>query len=98
MRRSKLTINWQLPIGLMKFLTPIFLFGGLGLMVCSLIAIFITSGMLTLTIIRLWRISKGPLLPLGPMLIALGVEIVLLVIAATMVFIGSQWAWWGMRH
>jgi hypothetical protein len=82
----------------MKFLTPIFLFGGLGLMVCSLIAICITSGMLTITIIRLWPISKGPLLPLEPMLIALGMEIVLLVIAAAMVFIGSQWAWWGMRH
>ena len=63
------------------------------LAICSLIAISITSGILAISII----INKKVWLPLGLMLIALSVEIVLLVIAAAMVFIGSQWAWWGLR-
>ena len=93
MRLPKIATNWQLPISLMKFLTPIFWFGGIGLAVCCLIAISITSGILAISII----INKKVWLPLGPMFIALGMEIALLVIAATMVFIGSQWAWWGLR-
>jgi phage-related holin len=96
MRWPKIASNWQLSIGLMKSLTPIFLFGGVGLAVCCLIAISITSGILAITIIMLLNIKKV-WLPLEPMLIALGVEIVLLVIAGVMMFIGSQWAWWGLR-
>ncbi len=93
MRWPKIASNWQLSIGLMKSLTPIFLFGGVGLAVCCLITISITSGILAISII----INKKVWLPLVPMLIALGVEIVLLVIAGVMMFIGSQWAWWGLR-
>ena len=93
MRWPKIAPHWQLSIGLMKSLTPIFLFGGVGLAVCCLIAISITSGLLAISIIT----NKKVWLPLVPMLIALGVEIVLLVIAGVMMFIGSQWAWWGLR-
>ncbi len=91
MRRSKLTINWQLPIGLMKFLTPIFMFGGIGLTIGSLIGISITSTTLAITIIMILHRKAGLLWI--PMFKALAMEIVLLVIAAVMVLIGNQWAW-----
>jgi hypothetical protein len=95
MRWPKIAPNWQLPIGLMKSLTPIFLFGGIGLAVGSLIAISITSSILAISIMQLWRL-KGPLLPLGPTFIALGVEVLILVISIAMYWFASLWAggWW----
>jgi hypothetical protein len=93
MWRSKLTINWQLPIGLKKFLAPIFAYGGIGLVVLSLVAISITSGAIAIEIIIGSLTGKGWSPMIGTMAKALGVEIVILVIAAVMVPFGVAWVW-----
>ena len=58
----------------------------LGLIIGSLIAISITSGMLAIAIMRSWL----PWLPLVPTFIALGVEVLILVISIVI------W-WWTFR-
>ena len=68
---------------------------GLGLIVGSLIAISITSGMLAITIIMLLKgVIRGPLLPLEPTFIALGVEGLILVIGIVMWWYFGSWSWW----
>ena len=63
-------------------------------MISSLIAISITSGMLAITIIML--LNKQTWLPLEPTFIALGVEVLILVISLAMYWVASVWAggWW----
>ncbi len=62
-----------------------------GLVVGSLIAISITSGMLAITIILL--LNKKAWLPLIPMFIALGAEGLILVVSVVMawLFSGAPW-------
>ena len=68
---------------------------GLGLIVGSLIAISITSGMLAITIIMLLKgVIRGPLLPLEPTFIALGVEGLILVIGIVMWWYFGSRSWW----
>jgi hypothetical protein len=64
---------------------------GLGLMIGSLIAICITSGILVIMLIR--QLIGGREFPLIPMCIALGVEGLILVIGVAMWMYANAHAW-----
>ncbi len=67
---------------------------GLGLTIGSLIAISITSGILAITIIMLLKeVIKGPWFPLEPTFIALGVEVLILVIGIAIYKFAIAGAW-----
>jgi hypothetical protein len=68
------------------------LFGGEGLMIGSLIAISLTSGMLAINVILL-AVSKRQWFPLEPTFIALGVEVLILVISVVMYWFAIAGAW-----
>ena len=85
MRWLRITTMWRLLGGLVHPL-PLFF-----LMIGSLIAISITSGMLAITIIML--LNKKAWLPLGPTFIVLGVEVLILVISQVMLWYVSASAW-----
>jgi hypothetical protein len=97
MRWPKIATTWRLRHGLKSLLAPFFFLGGIGLTIGSLIAIFITSATIAITIIKDLTGKKWlpwiPMLPLIPMFKALGLEIVILVIAGVMFRFGMEWVW-----
>ncbi len=91
MRWPKIATTWPLRCGLKTLLAPFFFLGGIGLTIGSLIAILITSAAIAITIIR--ELTGKKWLPLMPMFQALGLEIVILVIAVVMFRFGMEWVW-----
>ncbi len=93
MRWPRITTMWCLLRVLPQFLiAPItIVLVGLGLMIGSLIAICITSGILVIMLIR--QLIGGREFPLIPMCIALGVEGLILVIGVAMWMYANAHAW-----